>query len=106
MDSIGEVHFFLCPDKERNEPKKENRRPVLLGLAPILYGGQLETRFAQTIELLNPPPFISASPAGPAGLRMAGELNGILTFAVMKRGPMCGGCLCWHAHDGKRKDLG
>ncbi len=58
---LGEVHFFLCPDKERNEPKKENRRPVLLGLAPILYGGQLETRFAQTVELLNPPPLISAS---------------------------------------------
>ena len=91
MDSIGELHFFLWPSKERNEAKKEKRRPVLLGLAPILYGGQLETRFAQTVELLNPPPFISASPLGPAGLRMAGELNGILTFAGMKRGLRRGG---------------
>ena len=84
MDSIGGSSFLSLSEQRKKRTKERKSPAILLGLAPILYGGQLETRFAQTIELLNPPPFIFASPAGPAGLRMAGELNGILMWVRMK----------------------
>ncbi len=65
MESIGGSSFLSLSGqrKKRTNTLKgtgERKPPaILLGLAPIHCGGQLETRFAQTVELLNPPPFIS-----------------------------------------------
>ena len=103
---LGEVHFactctvlasILCPDKERNEPKKENRRPSCsallrflaadgLKLATLKQSSHNSRRHSPLGMLLDP----HSTPAGPAGLRMAGELYRVVTFDAGARGQVRG----------------
>ena len=72
--------FLFCSQKRNGWSPKKKPPPISLCLIPVRRSGWPETRFAQTVGPEFPLLLTSIAPAGPARLRMGGELNGILKW--------------------------